>query len=180
MIDTATTDVAHSLRWTHEPVQVGPPRDHALDLTARAESTKSGLAAHPDRNHAALPALLRLDTIDPPGRETIAATYLQQVLEREGIPVQLFAAEPDRANLVARLKGNGNKRPLLLMGHTDVVRVDPKKWTSRKGLRLIATRNVCSRPSFIALSGSIGIWFSILSAQNSRPSSSRLEYCVLR
>jgi acetylornithine deacetylase/succinyl-diaminopimelate desuccinylase-like protein len=74
-------------------------------------------------------ALLRLDTSDPPGHETIAVTYLQQVLEREGIPVQLFAAEPDRANLVARLKGNGKKRPLLLMGHTDVVRVDPKKWT---------------------------------------------------
>lgn len=74
-------------------------------------------------------ALLRLDTSDPPGHETIAATYLQQVLEREGISVQLFALEPDRANLVARLKGNGKKRPLLLMGHTDVVRVDPKKWS---------------------------------------------------
>ena len=74
-------------------------------------------------------ALLRLDTSDPPGNETLAATYLQQVLERESIPVRLFAAEPDRANLVARLKGNGKKRPLLIVGHTDVVRVDPKKWT---------------------------------------------------
>src|SRR5436190_2260168 len=74
-------------------------------------------------------ALVRLDTSDPPGNETIAANYLQQVLAKEGIPVQLFAAEPSRANLVARLKGNGRKRPLLMMGHTDVVRVDPKKWT---------------------------------------------------
>jgi len=74
-------------------------------------------------------ALLRLDTTDPPGNETLAATYLQHVLEREGIPVRLLAAEPDRANLVARLRGNGRKRPLLMMAHTDTVRVDPKKWT---------------------------------------------------
>ena len=30
---------------------------------------------------------------------------------------------------MARLKGSGTKRPLLIMGHTDVVNVDPKKWT---------------------------------------------------
>ena len=38
-------------------------------------------------------------------------------------------SKPHRPNLVARLKGNGSKRPLLLMAHTDVVNVDPKKWT---------------------------------------------------
>jgi acetylornithine deacetylase/succinyl-diaminopimelate desuccinylase-like protein len=74
-------------------------------------------------------ALLRADTSNPPGNETRAADYLKQVLEKEGIPVQIFALEPDRANLVARLKGNGRKRPLLIMGHTDAVTVDPKKWT---------------------------------------------------
>ena len=51
------------------------------------------------------------------------------MLEREGIPVEVFALEPHRPNLVARLKGTGKKRPLLIMGHTDVVNVDPKKWT---------------------------------------------------
>src|SRR6185436_2543097 len=45
------------------------------------------------------------------------------------IPVQVFALEPDRPNLVARIKGNGRRPPILLMGHTDVVTVDPKKWT---------------------------------------------------
>jgi acetylornithine deacetylase/succinyl-diaminopimelate desuccinylase-like protein len=74
-------------------------------------------------------ALLRLDTSNPPGNETLAAEYLKEVLEREGIPVQLFALEPHRANLVARLTGNGSKRPLLLMGHTDVVTVFPERWT---------------------------------------------------
>src|SRR5688572_7084371 len=74
-------------------------------------------------------ALLRLDTADPPGNEKPAADYLKQVLEAEGIPVQVYALEPHRPNVVARLKGSGAKRPLLLMGHTDVVNVDPKKWT---------------------------------------------------
>jgi acetylornithine deacetylase/succinyl-diaminopimelate desuccinylase-like protein len=39
------------------------------------------------------------------------------------------AKDPNRANLIARLKGNGTKRPLLLMGHTDTVKVDATKWS---------------------------------------------------
>lgn len=74
-------------------------------------------------------ALLRMDTQNPPGNETQAAEYLKKVLEAEGIPVKLFTLEPNRANLVARLKGNGSKRPLLLMAHTDVVRVLAALWT---------------------------------------------------
>jgi acetylornithine deacetylase/succinyl-diaminopimelate desuccinylase-like protein len=74
-------------------------------------------------------SLLRFDTTDPPGGEEPAALYLKDVLEKEGIPVQLFTLEPKRVNVVARLKGNGQKRPLLIMGHTDTVNVDPGKWT---------------------------------------------------
>jgi acetylornithine deacetylase/succinyl-diaminopimelate desuccinylase-like protein len=73
-------------------------------------------------------ALLRFDTSDPPGNEAAAADYLKQVLEREGIAVKTFALEAHRPNLVARITGSGAKPPLLLMGHTDVVNVDPKKW----------------------------------------------------
>lgn len=74
-------------------------------------------------------ALVRFDTTDPPGREQAAADYLQQVLTREGIPVQVFTLESGRPNVVARLKGSGKKRPLLIMGHTDTVNIDPAKWT---------------------------------------------------
>lgn len=74
-------------------------------------------------------ALLRIDTSNPPGNETTAAEYLQGVLEREGIAVKLLALEPSRANLVARIRGNGSKRPILVMGHTDVVGVQRDKWT---------------------------------------------------
>src|SRR5450755_3485119 len=74
-------------------------------------------------------ALIRIDTTDPPGHETKAAEYVQLALEAEGIPVTLAAKDPTRSNLIARLKGNGSKRPLLLMGHLDTVQVDASKWT---------------------------------------------------
>jgi acetylornithine deacetylase/succinyl-diaminopimelate desuccinylase-like protein len=74
-------------------------------------------------------AVLRFDTSDPPGNERPAAEYVKQVLDREGIPTKVFELEPNRLNVVARLKGSGKKRPLLLMGHTDTVNVDPAKWT---------------------------------------------------
>jgi len=74
-------------------------------------------------------ALIRIDTTDPPGNETKAVNYIKGVLEAEGIPVTVAAKDPTRANLIARIKSNGSKRPILLMGHTDTVRVDPSKWT---------------------------------------------------
>src|SRR5688500_10601104 len=78
-------------------------------------------------------ALLQFDTSDPPttppGGERSAAEYLKAVFDKEGIPTELLALEPNRPNVVARLKGSGSKRPILLMAHTDVVNVDPKKWT---------------------------------------------------
>jgi acetylornithine deacetylase/succinyl-diaminopimelate desuccinylase-like protein len=74
-------------------------------------------------------ALLRIDTTNPPGNETQAAKYLHEVLLKEGIPSKLLALEPERANLVARIKGNGRKRPILVMGHTDVVGVQREKWS---------------------------------------------------
>ena len=74
-------------------------------------------------------AIVRLDTQNPPGNETRVVDYLRKVLEGAGVATKTFALEPDRANLVARLKGNGRARPLLVMAHTDTVKVDPAKWT---------------------------------------------------
>jgi acetylornithine deacetylase/succinyl-diaminopimelate desuccinylase-like protein len=73
-------------------------------------------------------ALVRFDTSDPPGNEKPAADYLRQVLEQEGIAVQTFAIDSRRPNVVARLRGDGSRRPLLLMAHTDTVNVDVAKW----------------------------------------------------
>src|ERR1700704_598415 len=73
-------------------------------------------------------AVLRLDTRNPPGNEHIVAEYLKQVLDKEGIPSQIVGSDMNRPNLIARLKGNGKKRPLLIMGHSDVVTIDEAKW----------------------------------------------------
>jgi len=73
-------------------------------------------------------AVLRIDTRNPPGNETVLVEYLKQVLDKEGIPAQLVGSDPKRSNLVARLKGNGSKRPLLIMGHSDTVTTDDAKW----------------------------------------------------
>lgn len=73
-------------------------------------------------------SLVRIDTSNPPGNETKAVEYLKKVLEGEGIPTQTFAIDSNRTNLVARLKGNGTKRPILILAHTDVVAVQREKW----------------------------------------------------
>jgi len=60
---------------------------------------------------------------------------LKAVLDKEGIESKIFTrtnlADPSRVrpNIVARLKGNGKKKPLLIVGHTDTVNIDGKKWT---------------------------------------------------
>lgn len=74
-------------------------------------------------------AVLRFDSSDPPGREREVVDYLAGVLKAEGIEVQEFSNQAHRPNLVARLKGSGAKRPLLLMAHTDTVNVYPERWT---------------------------------------------------
>jgi acetylornithine deacetylase/succinyl-diaminopimelate desuccinylase-like protein len=73
-------------------------------------------------------AVVRINSSNPPGNETLVVNYLKDVLDRERIPNQVFALEAGRANLVARLKGNGSKRPLLILGHTDTVGVQPERW----------------------------------------------------
>ncbi|MGH2699392.1 MAG: M20 family metallopeptidase [Actinomycetota bacterium] len=76
-----------------------------------------------------LRGLIRIDTSNPPGNETPAATFLKSYLEDSGLECELVAREPRRANLVARIRGSGGGPSLTLMGHTDVVPADPRDWT---------------------------------------------------
>lgn len=72
--------------------------------------------------------LVKIPSVNPPGNETEVAKYVEAALAAEGIESELYALEPERANLVARFRGNGSKAPILIMGHTDVVGVQPDKW----------------------------------------------------
>jgi acetylornithine deacetylase/succinyl-diaminopimelate desuccinylase-like protein len=73
--------------------------------------------------------LVRFNTADPGGTERPAAEYVKQVLDENGIPAQILELEERRSNVLARLKGSGRKRPLLIMGHLDTVSIDEKKWS---------------------------------------------------
>src|SRR5215831_11597023 len=71
---------------------------------------------------------LRINTSNPPGNEIAAAQFLKSVLAREGIQSQIFEYEVGRANIIARIKGDGSKRPIILLSHMDVVTADASKW----------------------------------------------------
>lgn len=81
------------------------------------------------RTRQYLTDLIRLDTSNPPGNESKVASYLKQVADSSGIPAELLGDDPRRLNLVARIKGNGKNKPLLLMAHSDVVPAERKQWT---------------------------------------------------
>lgn len=84
----------------------------------------------PERTREYLIDLLRLDTTNPPGNETRVADYLKQVADSHGIPNELLGPDAQRKNFVARLKGAGHLRPLLLMAHSDVVPADRSQWSA--------------------------------------------------
>ena len=75
-----------------------------------------------------LKQLIRIDTTNPPGNERAAAVYLARVLEKEDVPFDLVESLPGRASIVARIRGTGEKAPLLLNGHLDVVPADRERW----------------------------------------------------
>ena len=76
-----------------------------------------------------LQRLLQFDTTNPPGNELPAAQWLADVLAQDGIESVILESQPTRANLVARLAGRGEGRPILLLSHLDVVLAEAARWT---------------------------------------------------
>ncbi len=83
-----------------------------------------------ERTRQYLTDLVRLDTSNPPGNETRVADYLKQVAESHGIASKSLGSDPRRLNFVARIKGAGKGKPLLLMAHSDVVPADRAQWSA--------------------------------------------------
>ena len=75
--------------------------------------------------------LIRFETINPPGNETLCAEHIGGILERAGFSIAYHPLNGDatRANLIARIGGNGSAKPLCLSGHTDVVPLGAAPWT---------------------------------------------------
>jgi len=71
---------------------------------------------------------IRINTTNPPGNELAAARWLAGVLGRDGIEARIFEPRPGKANLYARLRGDGSARPIILLSHMDVVLASPEYW----------------------------------------------------
>jgi acetylornithine deacetylase/succinyl-diaminopimelate desuccinylase-like protein len=76
-----------------------------------------------------LQRLIRIDTVNPPGNEARIQGELKEMLEGAGFECELLAAEPERPNLVARLRGDSDGPTLTFLGHVDTVRADPEEWS---------------------------------------------------
>jgi acetylornithine deacetylase/succinyl-diaminopimelate desuccinylase-like protein len=73
--------------------------------------------------------LIRFDTTNPPGNEAPCIQYIDQLLQSAGYQTALFAKDPNRPNLITRLKGQGKAPGFLLYGHVDVVTTIGQAWT---------------------------------------------------
>ena len=96
-------------------------RAQALDWSALNDEALHNLSGY-----------IKVNTTDPPGNELDAARYLKGILDKEGIEATIYdttALGPNRANLYARLKGNGSKKAVALVSHMDVVPVAPSFWS---------------------------------------------------
>jgi hypothetical protein len=85
--------------------------------------------SHRDEVVGLLQQLIRLNTVNPPGNETLAAELLRDYLEPLGVECELYGRSPERANLVARIRGRGEGPSLLMLSHTDTVLADPSEWS---------------------------------------------------
>src|SRR5216683_5146375 len=89
-----------------------------------------GVAFAQDPTAKLLEEILRIDTSNPPGNEARLAELLAQKFRALGIAAEIVPTpDPKKAHFIARLKGDGSKRPVLLAGHADTVGVEREKWT---------------------------------------------------
>lgn len=100
----------------------------ALTLLAAAPVRAQADARYLADARRLLKSLVAIDTSNPPGNELAAARFLKDELAKDGIASEILVSTGARASLVARYKGDGSQRPLILMCHLDVVPADPKEW----------------------------------------------------
>lgn len=72
---------------------------------------------------------LKIDTTNPPGNEIRAARFFAGICKREGIEHQVFEPSPGRGVIWARVRGDGSRRPIILLNHSDVVPHSKEFWS---------------------------------------------------
>ena len=113
------------------PGLMGPSSAPVMELPRRAAliSGESDWSEVGREATELLQQYLRINNTNPPGNEIEAARWLQAVLARDGIEATILEPAPGKANLVARLRGTGAGRPIVLLNHMDVVEATPEFWT---------------------------------------------------
>lgn len=117
--------VSHRARWVIGVTLVGS----LLPTTAPAQEPLTDWRAVGTEAISTLQRYIRIDTSGPNGGLAKSADFLSSMLKRDGVDVTVYESETDRPIVVARLKGHGTAKPLLLLQHMDVVPVDGARWT---------------------------------------------------
>src|SRR5258705_9653537 len=91
-----------------------------------------GLAPYQQLLREIYQELIEINTTNSVGDNTKAAEAMARRLIAAGFPaadVQVLAPAPRKGNMVARLRGTGARRPLLLLAHLDVVEANREDWS---------------------------------------------------
>ncbi len=75
-----------------------------------------------------LQRLIRFNTVNPPGNERAAIEYLEAYVREAGFETELLAAEPERPNLIATLRGRADGPTMVYLGHVDTVLAHADDW----------------------------------------------------
>ena len=115
------------------PPLAGPSSAPVMETPARvaiiAAPGDADWKALGDEATGLLSQYIRINTTNPPGNEIAAARWLADMLRRDGIESRIFEPAPGKANLYARLAGDGSARPVILLNHMDVVLASPEYWS---------------------------------------------------
>ncbi len=98
------------------------------DRLPSSQIPRERLEAYSDQAVQWLQQYLQVDTTNPPGNEARAAAFFKKILDAEGIQNRVFEFTPGRANIWARVKADGSRRPIILLNHMDVVTSDASRW----------------------------------------------------
>ena len=72
---------------------------------------------------------LQFNTTNPPGNEAPAAEFFAEIFKKEGIEYKIYEPEPSRISIRAVLPGSGERGPVILLNHMDVVPAESKDWS---------------------------------------------------
>jgi acetylornithine deacetylase/succinyl-diaminopimelate desuccinylase-like protein len=73
---------------------------------------------------------IKIDTSNPPGNEEKAILFLENILQKEGLSTEIYLPVPKRANIISRIEGKKKGKPVILLGHVDVVPAIADEWES--------------------------------------------------